>query len=270
MELDGVGVTGPVTAPATGGWQTYTDVTAPNVTLSAGQHVMRVHFDGGAWNLNHITIAANPLPAPQNVIATPGAARITLSWHAVGGATGYTIRRSGSGGGPFTELAAGISATTYENTGLGDGATWYYTVAANGSPGVGAVSEPVSATTYTALESWRLANFGMITGAGAAADDADPDGDGWTNFSEYASGTVPNDAASSLKITRLEPAGDDLLVAFPSVAGRSYRVERSLTLDAGSWTTIQGAVAGTGGEIQIVDTDVAALPRRFYRVVVTR
>ena len=270
LELDGVDVTGTVTAPATGGWQTYTDVTAPNVTLSAGQHVLRVYFDSSAWNLNHITIAANPLPAPQALTATPGAARIALSWNAVSGATGYTIRRSGGGGGPYTELAAGISATTYENTGLGDGETWYYTVAANHLSGAGAASEPVSATTYTTLQNWRLANFDTIADAGAAADNADPDGDGWNNLHEYVSGTVPNDAASSLKITRLEPAGDDLLVVFPSVAGRSYRVERSLTLEAGSWTTLQDAITGTDGEIEVADAGASALPRCFYRIVVTR
>ena len=85
-----------MTAPATGGWQTYTDVTAPDVTLTAGQHVMRVFFDGDAWNLNHVTITANPLPAPQNVTATPGSAQITLSWNAVDGAADYTIQRSAS------------------------------------------------------------------------------------------------------------------------------------------------------------------------------
>jgi hypothetical protein len=53
-----------------------------------------------------------------------------------------------------------------------------------------------------------------------------------------------------------------------SINGRpSYHVERSLTLEAGSWSTLQNAIVGTGAEIEVADTGAAALPRRFYRVV---
>ncbi len=213
-------------------------------------------------------LAAGPLAAPQNVTATPGSGTITLAWSAVPHATDYIVRRAPSDDGAFADFATGLTATNYPNTGLSDGATWYYTVTANGLFGPGPASAPVSATTYTTLQNWRLANFETIADAGTAADHADPDGDGWSNFHEYVSGTGPNDASSSLKITRLEPsgAGDGLLIEFPSVAGRSYRVERSLTLEAGSWVTLQDAIVGTGAEIEVADTG-AAQPRRFYRVV---
>ena len=214
-------------------------------------------------------LAAGSLPAPQNVTATPGSGTITLAWNTVPHATGYTIRRALTGDGAFAGFATGLTATSYQNAGLGDGETWYYTVAADGLFGPGPASAPVSATTYTSLQNWRVANFGTIADTGASADHADPDGDGWINFHEYVSGTAPNDPASLLKITRLEPAGegDGLRLAFPSVAGRSYRVERSLTLEAGSRSTLQDAIVGTGAEIEVADTGAAALPRRFYRVV---
>jgi hypothetical protein len=49
VELDGVNVTGPLTFPTTGGWNTFQTVTKTGVSLSAGKKVMRlvVDSDGG-------------------------------------------------------------------------------------------------------------------------------------------------------------------------------------------------------------------------------
>ena len=44
VEFDGKDVTGPLTIPNTGGWQTWTTVSTP-VALSAGPQIMRVVFD---------------------------------------------------------------------------------------------------------------------------------------------------------------------------------------------------------------------------------
>jgi fibronectin type 3 domain-containing protein len=214
------------------------------------------------------TLAAGPLPAPQNLTATPGAAKITLSWDAVSGADDYTIQRSSSSGGTYTNLASGVAATNYMDSGLADGATWYYTVATNGPSGLGTASAPVSATTYTAMENWRLANFGTIANSGNAADSADPDGDGLTNTQEYTAGTNPNSVASALKIAQMQASGNDVVVSFSSVVGKTYRVERSDTLQGGSWSTVQDNIAGTGDVLQITDSAAASLSKRFYRVVV--
>jgi hypothetical protein len=213
--------------------------------------------------------SGQPLAAPQNVTATPGSSLITLSWDPVAGATDYIIQQSGSIGGTYTNLATGITATTYVNSGLGDGTSWFYTVAANGLPGVGVSSNPISATTYTAVENWRLTNFGTIADSGNAADNADPDGDGLTNAQEYISGTDPNNGLSALKVGQLLTSGNDVVIRFPTVVGRTYRVERSYTLAAGSWVTVQDAIVGTGGDIQVTDVDGALHDRWFYRLAVS-
>ena len=44
------------------------------------------------------------------------------------------------------------------------------------------------------VEAWRYQNFGFYTNTGVAADDADPDGDAYTNWMEFNGGTDPNDA----------------------------------------------------------------------------
>lgn len=53
----------------------------------------------------------------------PGSAAITLSWSAVANATDYVIQRAAGRGGPFTDFATGIQATSHVNSGLDDGAT---------------------------------------------------------------------------------------------------------------------------------------------------
>jgi LmbE family N-acetylglucosaminyl deacetylase len=61
IEIDGVDNTGPMTVPNTGGWQIWQTLTKPNVSLSAGTHVMRLVMDsnggtGGVGNFNWISI----------------------------------------------------------------------------------------------------------------------------------------------------------------------------------------------------------------------
>jgi hypothetical protein len=55
MEIDGVNVTGPINFNATGGWQTWTTVTTNNVSLTAGQHVLRIYMDSASFNVNWVS-----------------------------------------------------------------------------------------------------------------------------------------------------------------------------------------------------------------------
>jgi Carbohydrate binding module (family 6)/Right handed beta helix region len=50
IEIDGVNVTGTMTAPNTGAWQTYTTVTKTNVSVTAGPHVVKLVMDGTGAN----------------------------------------------------------------------------------------------------------------------------------------------------------------------------------------------------------------------------
>ena len=46
IEIDGVNVTGTMTAPNTGGWQIYTTLTKTGVSVAAGPHVVKLVMDG--------------------------------------------------------------------------------------------------------------------------------------------------------------------------------------------------------------------------------
>jgi hypothetical protein len=65
-DASGTNLTGAVSLPQTGGWQTWATVTA-NVTLPAGPQVLTLNQDTGGWNLNYLALApggsgGNPNP----------------------------------------------------------------------------------------------------------------------------------------------------------------------------------------------------------------
>lgn len=56
IEFDGVNKTGTISFPATGGWQSWTTVVIPSVTLSGGVQPMRFVSESLGYNLNYIKI----------------------------------------------------------------------------------------------------------------------------------------------------------------------------------------------------------------------
>jgi fibronectin type 3 domain-containing protein len=87
---------------------------------------------------------AAPPAAPTNLTATAGNAQASLTWSASSGATGYNVKRGTTSGGPYTQLAA-VSTTSYTDTPLTNGTTYYYVVSALNSSLQSANSAQVSA-----------------------------------------------------------------------------------------------------------------------------
>jgi uncharacterized delta-60 repeat protein len=99
----------------------------------------------------------------------------------------------------------------------------------------------------TPLESWRLQYFNIPTNTGDAANDADPDRDGLTNFTEFAFGLDPTDGGSNT-LPPFVHTGAFFSASFVASAGREdlvYAAERSTTMLPGTWTEIPDT--GTGG-----------------------
>jgi hypothetical protein len=61
----GTNLSGAVNVPATGGWQTWTTVTA-SVTLPAGQQILTLNQDNAGWNINYASFASS-----VSTVATP-------------------------------------------------------------------------------------------------------------------------------------------------------------------------------------------------------
>jgi len=155
LQVDGVTVAAFVTVPNTGGWQTWTNVTASGINLTAGQHVLRVVFDGSAWNFNKMTFSSGGgggIPtAPSSLAASAvSASQINLTWaDNSSNEVNFELQRSNNSA--FTAnlvtTTLGANVTSASATGLTARTTYYFRVRATNASGASAYSSTVSAKT---------------------------------------------------------------------------------------------------------------------------
>ncbi|MBI4659579.1 MAG: hypothetical protein HY735_12130 [Verrucomicrobia bacterium] len=175
---------------------------ASNATHS---YVVSASNSAGTSGDSPVASATTAPAAPTGVGASGGVNQITLSWFWVSGASSYRVKRlSGSGGSVAATYST--SNTSYTETGLSTGTTYYYVVSALNSSGTeGPNSSQVSATTTSPdsdgdglLDSWEYQYFGNLSQNGSG----DFDGDGVTNYQEYQNNTNPAIANATVKIAR--------------------------------------------------------------------
>jgi hypothetical protein len=65
-----------------------------------------------------------------NLTASGGTSKIDLTWDAVDKATSYIIKRSTTAGGPYTAIANDITGTSFTDTDVTNGTTYYYIITA--------------------------------------------------------------------------------------------------------------------------------------------
>jgi fibronectin type 3 domain-containing protein len=82
--------------------------------------------------------------APTGLQAAAGNAQVSLAWTASAGATTYHVKRSTTSGSGYTQIAA-PTATSYTDTGLTNGTTYFYVVSALNTAGESANSSQASA-----------------------------------------------------------------------------------------------------------------------------
>lgn len=100
---------------------------------------------GGSSGSNGGGGGGNPPAAITGLAATAGSQQVVLTWIVSSGATSYNVSRSTTRGGPYSKIAS-TAATTYTDTGLTNGTTYYYVVAASNANGTSANSVEMSAT----------------------------------------------------------------------------------------------------------------------------
>ena len=120
------------------------------------------------------------LPAATVLSATPGSGQISLSWTAVSGASTYRLYRATASGGPYTTIQTNLTGTSFTDTGLTNGTTYYYVATAVNLVGEGPNSNEASATpvaapvtvtltSVAAQDGWVLES-GETTNAGGSID----------------------------------------------------------------------------------------------------
>jgi subtilase family serine protease len=93
--------------------------------------------------VNNPTATAPQVPA--GLSARAGNTEVSLSWSASPGATSYNVRRTTADGMPYTIVAASIGSTSFNDSSVTNGVTYYYGVSAVNSTGESSYSLQVSA-----------------------------------------------------------------------------------------------------------------------------
>jgi len=154
---NGSTVLGTLNVPNSGGWSNWQTVMLTNISLTAGTQTLQVYISVGGWSLHWIsfippTSGGTAPAAPSSLSATAVSAnQINLSWvNNATNATGIVIQRSTGSTNSFAQLATLAStATSYSDTTLSAGTTYYYQVAATNSYGSSPWSNSTNATTAT-------------------------------------------------------------------------------------------------------------------------
>lgn len=195
---------------------------------------------------DHVSVYQVPT-VPSNLTAIEqNRTTAMLSWDAVDGIEHYLLQRSTSSGSGFITMATlDATETSYTDTGLSEGVTYYYRIrSANPIYGDSADSAEVSLTLSsdhtTTWNGWQEAFFTPAQTADPTVGgaDADPDGDGLANLIEYALNLHPRELDDHDRRPSVSVENDNELVLIYRVNKAAtelvYRVESSPDLI--TWT----------------------------------
>jgi len=149
--------------------------------------------NGSGTGINSPEAAVTPqfiIAPPTGLSGTPGNTQVSLSWTAPSGATGFNVKRATTNGGPYTTIYTG-TATSCVDTGLVNGATYYYVVSAlkNGGESLNSIQAAISPVGPPQIAYLR---FDETSGVSAS----DSTGNGWNgtliNGSTWAAGKINN------------------------------------------------------------------------------
>lgn len=111
--------------------------------------------------------AGAPPSPPSGLSAAAGNAQASLTWSAASGATSYKVKRSNSSGAAYTVVRTQAQTSGFTDTGLTNGATYYYVVSAVNAAGESADSSQVAATPRGPVQA-PAAPSGVTASAGNA------------------------------------------------------------------------------------------------------
>jgi autotransporter-associated beta strand protein len=136
-------------------------------------------------------VSATPIapPAAPTLTITSGNALVGIQWSSSSGANSYTLKRSGTSGGPYSVLTTG-TATSYQDTSVTNGASYYYVVTASNAGGDSSSAEAAAYPNSRLLRAYLKCDE---QSGGTAWDSS---GNGWnatlTGGNTWAAGRINN------------------------------------------------------------------------------
>ena len=106
--------------------------------------------------------------------------------------------------------------------------------------------------------------FPLFTSA-AAAPNADPDGDGFSNYAEFISGTVPTNVSSLLRIESVTQTASGTTISWQSAAGKRFQIAGRAAFASAPWQNLGSIITATNSLATFLDAG-ATNGMKFYRV----
>ena len=118
--------------PISKSWSSFKDLTFPRAENMSAYINGKLYVIGGSVPSKGIidTVEVVTVTEKIELKATGGDKLVTLDWQGNDYASGYTVRRSVTQGGPYETVATSVYGNSYKDTNVINGITYYYVVSA--------------------------------------------------------------------------------------------------------------------------------------------
>jgi hypothetical protein len=267
LSVNGAVITTTERFPITGSFDTYQH-SFLQVHLNAGVNSisMLAVSDHGVSRVDQMTVTpatASVPSAPTRLTVTPGNTTATLSWTAStsGSPTSYTVYRGTKSDGEANTPVGTTNGTTttFTDTGLHNGTTYFYNVAANNNVGVSPDSNEVSTTPGTG--SGSLLSQGHPATASSVESGSFPA----ANAVDSNTGTRWSSAFSDPQWLEVDLGAthtiSQVALNWEAAYAKAFQIQTST--DGMNWTTIYSTTTGTGG-VQTIPVSGSGRYVRMY------
>lgn len=186
---------------------------------------------------------ASTITAPA-LTAIAGDSQVNLSWTNVDSAANYNVYRSTTAGGTYTKIATGVTGTTYNDTSVTNGTTYYYVVTAVDSSGTeSANSNEASATPKADQKLKVVLEVGEKLQLSVDDDLSANTNMVWTSSDEKVGTVDANGVVSALAL------GDTVVTAASKDGSYKESINVLVGLSAGSGFEGRGDLQTDGGRL---------------------
>ena len=254
-------------------------------TASSGQIVVQYITVTDNARVSGIEILLARPAAPAGLTPTAGASQAALKWNALTGAT-YNVKRATASGGPYTAVFSGLGTTNCTDSGLTNGVTYYYVVAAailgcestnsafvsatpacvppsmpaagnNGPIWMGMTLNLTASTVPGATYSWTGPNGFNSTNQNPSIVNASTNASGLFSVTAAAGGCTSTPAATTVTVNppariAAQALGGKIILSWPG------GTLQSATNVSGFWGDVIGATSPR--------TNAMAAAQEFYRI----